>query len=275
MILERHIGKDLFLIKQLINDVSNKYSNFSHFIIKESESIKGYFSLYLYYEEDETNQNKAKVYVEHLESISYSDVGEIIKNASIDFDGYVKADILRNEDNNYIADVILTYKVPKRLEHLNLGYIKYISGGGGSGIYQHYQNFSIYKYIGEDFWSYHRSNEIVDWELRFNYAEDHILICKYYCKDSEEKLFKLRIDNSYEHKIKITKFISEKEEFYGSSVSEIEYKEVNVDDINSFVIELIKGVEDELNIKISKPTYLYFEDELKKHFEYKLENMLI
>ena len=55
--------------------------------------------------------------------------------------------------------------------------------------------------------------------------------------------------------------------------TKFKYKEIDVEDIGFFVADLIKGFEDELSVKISKPTYPYIEDKLKRHLKYKIENM--
>jgi hypothetical protein len=274
LVVERYIGFDLHLIKKIINETSNKYDNFKHFIIKELDGGRGLFSIFLYFDENEVSSKKEKVYVEYLKDVGYSDIDKIIKNASSDFDGYVKADIIKNRKNEYIADVVLTYKVPRAVKEFNLSFIKYFGGGGGIKYeYEHYHDFMFYKYMGEEYSDYCGFDKFLDWSLKFNYYKNHILICKDYGRDSEENLFKLSIDKENEYKIKITKFISENELIYGSTVSEVKYKEIDVEDIGFFVADLIKGFEDELSVKISKPTYPYIEDKLKRHLKYKIENM--
>ena len=41
LVVERYIGFDLHLIKKIINETSNKYDNFKHFIIKELDGGRG------------------------------------------------------------------------------------------------------------------------------------------------------------------------------------------------------------------------------------------
>jgi len=107
----------------------------------------------------------------------------------------------------------------------------------------------------------------VGWNLMFKYATDHIMVSKNYYRGNEESLFKLSVDKVNECKIKITKFTNENDNFYGSPVSQIEYKEINIDDIMIFVIDLINVIENELKIKISKPTFKYIEEKLMSYLK--------
>ena len=107
----------------------------------------------------------------------------------------------------------------------------------------------------------------------FKYAREHIMIFKNYYIGNEERLFKLSIDKDNENKIKISKFVNENDKFYGSPVVEIDYKEIKVDNMMEFVIDLIKSIEDELRIKISKPTFKYIEEKLISNIKVKKDKI--
>lgn len=265
-VVERFIGKDVYLIKKIVNEVANKYDNFDHFAIKYSNTKTNSIILYLYFNELHLLKNNKKICVEHLKNVYSEDVWEAIKNSSVDFDGYVSNNIITNNDN--LSDIFLTYEVKEFNGDLNLKYIKKISGGGCEGnIYQREENYEFYNYLGKDFYSGYREGYNVGWDLMFKYATDHIIVSKNYYRGNEESLFKLSIDKGNEYKIKISKFFNEDEKFYGSSVSQFEYKEINFNDIMIFVIDLINGIENELKIKISKPTFKYIEEKLIKAFK--------
>lgn len=260
-VVERFIGKDVYIIKKIVNESAKKYDNFKHFAIKYSNTNSISSMLYLYFDESHTLKSNKKICVEHLKDIYYKDAGEVIKNASIDFDGYVSSDIVINNDR--LVDIFLTYEIEEFNGDLNLKYIKKISGGGCLGdTYQRQENFEFYNYLGEDFYSEYREKYNVGWNLMFKYAREHIMILKNYYMGNEESLFKLSIDKDNENKIKISKFVNEDDKFYGSPVVEIDYKEIKVDNMMEFVVDLIKSIEDELRIKISKPTFKYIEEKL-------------
>lgn len=271
-VVERFIGKDVYIIKKIVNESAKKYDNFNHFAIKYSNTNLASGMLYLYFDESHALKSNKKICVEHLKDIYYKDVGQVIKNASIDFDGYVSSDIIINNDR--LVDIFLTYKIEEFNGDLNLKYIKKISGGGCLGdTYQRQENFEFYNYIGEGFYSDYRETYNVGWNLMFKYAREHIMIFKNYYIGNEERLFKLSIDKDNENKIKISKFVNENDKFYGSPVVEIDYKEIKVDNMMEFVIDLIKSIEDELRIKISKPTFKYIEEKLISNIKVKKDKI--
>lgn len=260
-VVERFVGKDVYIIKKIVNESAKKYDNFNHFAIKYSNTNSTSGMLYLYFDESHTLKSNKKICVEHLKDIYYKDAGEVIKNASIDFDGYVGSDIIINNDR--LVDIFLTYEIEEFNGDFNLKYIKKISGGGCAGdIYYCKENFQFYNYLGEDFCTCYGESYNVGWDLMFKYAREHIMIFKNYYMGNEESLFKLSIDKDNENRIKISKFVNEDDKFYGSPVVEIDYKEIKVDNMMEFVIDLIKSIEDELRIKISKPTLKYIEEKL-------------
>lgn len=260
-VVERFIGRDVDIIKKIVNESAKKYDNFNHFAIKYSNTNSTPIMLYLYFDELHTLKSNKKICVEQLKDIYYKDVGEVIKNASIDFDGYVSDDIIINNDK--FVDIFLTYEIEEFNGDLNFKYIKKISSGGCAGnIYYCQENFEFYNYLGEDFHKGYGENYNVGWDLSFKYARDHIIILKNYYRGNEENLFKLSINKDNENKIKISKFVNEDDKFYGSPVIEIDYKEIEVDNMMEFVIDLIKSIEDELRIKISKPTFKYIKEKL-------------
>lgn len=269
VVVERFIGSDIYLIKKLVNEVSSKYDNFNHFAINYINSKENCIILYLYFNECDLLKNNERVYVEYLKDVYYQDVKEVIRNSSVDFDGYLNCDVIRNNKKDWLSDIVLTYKVKEFNGDLNLKFIKKISGGGSDGsIYKREENFEFYNYLGNDYYDGYTTTYNVGWNLMFKYARDHIMVLKDYYRDNEEKLFKVSVAEDNECKIKITKFVNENENFYGSPVKQLEYKEVNVDDIMSFVIDLINSIEYELKIKISKPTFKYFENKLIDELKY-------
>ena len=86
-VVERFIGKDLYIIKNIVNESSKRYDNFKHFAIKYSNNNSIESILYLYFDESYTLKSNKKICVEHLKNIYYKDAGKVIKNASVDFDG--------------------------------------------------------------------------------------------------------------------------------------------------------------------------------------------
>lgn len=83
----------------------------------------------------------------------------------------------------------------------------------------------------------------------------------------------LVIDKDDENKIKIIKFVNEDDKFYGSQVIEIDYKEIKIDNMMEFVIDLIKSIEYELRIKISKPILKYIEEKLISNIKVKKDKI--
>ena len=76
IILKRDIEDNRYLIKQIINETSEMYDNFSHFIIKTHDIVDDWLTIVLYFNENETDvQNKTeKIAVEYIENVLYNNI---------------------------------------------------------------------------------------------------------------------------------------------------------------------------------------------------------
>lgn len=273
IILKRNIKRNRYLIKEIINQTSEMYDNFSHFIIKADDKIDDWLTIVLYFDESENDiHNKTeKVVVEYLEDVFYNDITEIAKNSAFDFPGFVKMDVLRQLKKKHMADVILTYKVPKDTVNYNLSHIIKTSWCGGRHS-QGYSTFEFYKYTGLDNYNSLFSQLSTDMELRFNYGNDYIIISKCLNIDTEKYLFKLQLDQENSNKIRITKFIQKEDRCYRDELcKEVFLNEISVEDMNLFINDLFERLEKEFNKKISKSSYNYFKNHLQSSFENKIK----
>ncbi|ENY99462.1 hypothetical protein HMPREF1092_03203 [Clostridium thermobutyricum] len=273
IILKRDIEDNRYLIKQIINETSEMYDNFSHFIIKTHDIVDDWLTIVLYFNENETDvQNKTeKIAVEYIENVLYNNIPELANNASSDFPGYIKIDALRQKKRKHMADIILTYKVPKDSLNYKLSHIQKISWSGGrhSG---GYSNFLVYKYTGLDFYNKLSSKLNTDIQIQFNYGEDYIIISESLNSDTEKYLFKLQIDKVNSNKIRITKFIHKEDGCYHNEhYNEVFFNDIYPKDMHLLMNALVTTLEKDLNIKISKSSYNQLKKDLQSHFENKIE----
>lgn len=271
IVLKRNVKNNRGLIKQIINDTSEKYENFSHFIIKEHDRVKDWSTVVLYFTENESNIRSERIVVEHLEDVFYNYITEIAENAYVDFEGYSKINIIRHNDKRHMTDVFIEYRVPRETKNFNLAVIKNTSWQGSSRYEWGSKHYKLFKYKGRDYLSYGIfDSECSDVIIQVSEGAKYAFISKVYDDDVEEHLFKLEVNLDNLGTIKVSKFEGNGENIFKETTSLKESYEIIVEDIGLVVDDLMTDLENDLKLKISKTSIKYFKENLFKSFELKI-----
>ncbi|ELC8442522.1 hypothetical protein QYB59_001546 [Clostridium perfringens] len=272
IVLKRNVKNNRGLIKQIINDTSEKYENFSHFIIKEHDRVKDWTTVVLYFTENESNIKSERIVVEHLEDVFYNYITEIAENAYVDFEGYSKINIIRHNDKRHMTDVFIEYRVPRETKKFNLAFIRKTSWQGSYRYEWGSNHYELFKYNGRDYLSYGIFEpECSDVIIQVGEGAEYAFISKVYDNDVEEYLFKLEVDLDNLGTIKVSKFERDGCNIFKKTTSLKESYEIIVEDIGLVVDDLMTDLENDLKIKISKTSIKYFKKNLFESFELKIK----
>lgn len=109
--------------------------------------MKDWIVVVLYFTENESNIKNERVVVEHLEDVFYNGITEIVKNASVDFEGYSNINIVSHNDKKIYIDVFIEYKVLKE-KKFNLVVIRNTSWHGSYRYEYCSKDYNLFKYNG-------------------------------------------------------------------------------------------------------------------------------
>lgn len=258
-------------IKELINSTSKKYNNFNDFqIINSFENRKfneDKYIVYLNFSNEECNKNKDCIQVETIKDILKSEIGDIIKKASNDFDNFIGLEIIENNKKEWLADIVLKYKVSKNVNAFNLSRLRYCGGGSDTScIYSFYEMIS---YNPTD--KYGLSTSKTKKGLYIENINNSIKINEY----DKNKAVLFNIENikeivyalEYSDKnIKMYKYGPKDNENWSNESIVTQEKFISYEDVKNIPNEIINYLEQKFK--------MIFDKESKEEFEKKLLNLI-
>lgn len=116
-------------IKGLINLTAKKYNNFKDFSVVNYLKRKDKYIVYLNFYNEYIECNEEITQVEVIRNVLHREIETVIKNAENDFDYFIGQCIIENIEKTNFVDVILKYKVNRKLNDFKLAHLKRWSGG--------------------------------------------------------------------------------------------------------------------------------------------------
>ncbi|KGJ49710.1 hypothetical protein [Paraclostridium dentum] len=116
-------------IKGLINLTAKKYNNFKDFSVVNYLKRKDKYIVYLNFYNECIECNDEVTQVEVIRNVLHREIETVIKNAENDFDYFIGQCIIENIEKTNFVDVILKYKVNRKLNDFKLAHLKRWSGG--------------------------------------------------------------------------------------------------------------------------------------------------
>ena len=259
-------------IKELINSTAKEYNNFNDFKIvnsfKNRENSEDKYIVYLNFSDEECNKNKEYIQVETIKDILKSDIEDIIKNASNDFDNFRGLEIIENNKKEWLTDIVLKYKVSKNLAEFNLAHFRYCGGGSDTSCIYSFYEMIPYHPLNKYYLSTSKTKKC----LYIEKTEISIKINEY----DKNKAVLWGIENvkeivyafEYSDKnIKMYKYGPKDNENWSNESIVTQEKFISYEDVKSIPDEIINYLEEKFK--------MIFDKESKKEFAKKLLNLIL
>ena len=253
-------------IKELINETSKKFKNFSDFHIKPHNILADIYEIYLCFDEKRSLNNDKIMQIELINNIPYVDMSKFIEQINDDFDNLIGIDIIPNKEKQYLALVILKFEVSRNIDKIRTTDIYHISWSGTSDLYGVEIGMDIARYTCGN------PNPLGDGVFRENLLitsiKNGILIRLRYSKKEYDELLKILWDDEIKS-YKIIEYGIEDSSNWSRNRIIINEESTKYLDTNSISKIIAQKVEKELGIQVSNRSIKAIQQDIEEICKYK------
>lgn len=249
-------------IEEFLNEVSRKYVNFTNYIITPHDILSDTYNVKLCFDElKNTTENKEEIIQVYLmKNIFKDNINELIEAAYADFENLIDIDVLPNLDKKHLSHVVLKYKIKINGSKFIPVDITAKSWSGGSNLGGCEYSLEICKYKNGESFAF--SDNSLYKEICITEINKGMLIRAENNPSYYEMLFKIKYDEKI-NKYKLIEYDNLDERVWSEKrkiVRECELDSINISQLRE---EIIKKIEKDLEIYVSKRSYGVFDEKIE------------